>query len=962
MSEVQSNKSLINIKDNNNPSLNKNISIVPNQQSIKMEVLQFKDEVLRELKYLKKSISEKYDSNVLLVSEKLNSYDNKIIYLNDRITELSENINTDNNMKKDISSLIEYKNKTRDNLLTIEIKMNNLEKEIKNNVFRIDNILSDSVVYPGIIGKTCKFKNFHHMLDHLLSQTSQTITYREKNTLDLNTYKKKLESLVQNLQSQKDNIIDQNNSMINKKMNEFEKKFKSMISLYDERLAGTRAENAEYIKNFQETVSKCKNELTEFEKLKGKIFEEIKEEGKLLRAENEKTQNIFLGYKKEFNLLKDRFTQLSEFIKDVRFRINMGQEVKRREYYQMSNRIDFSKKQKLDKDGQIIDNDINNELIEEMNNIKRKSLFFDNEITNIITKDKHYSLDNSKLIKMSIISPNNINNNIIINKSGGVENNKNKINKTNGKGQQTNNLSSIESDSNDKNLIDFNQENKIDNKNKINEINNYKKIEAKKINTINKGEEKEKITNNNNNEKKRKSISVRSIMEDSRAIKNNNIKNDINKKNLEKEDKNNINKDKKNIEMNNNNTKIKIINQNINEENINNLNSMTNKTDIENNFDDFKETSNNINNNNNNDINNNNQGVLNEYTNNLINKKDIQNSKNNAKLPQKIFNGLMNNKEENIKNEIEISTPEYKIINLSNNNSANNLLNNLNVIESKKNSKIYSQKIIKNNTSTRTKSALHSRFPNINNNNNNNSNIVDKKQQTLRVSSSSNDFINYTKKANDIMINSSDKNIIIFSKGNNHIPSYEEDKTIKVYNNNRKNNNINNNKKSKNINSEIFYVTNNAKFRANKIRTHLSPNVQILQYGVQQSNNNRLDKQRYQIGNFNKKYYNMGSNKKSMLNNTEYNFYKNKTISDKNEAKELQGMINNLQNYIKGYDSNFIKKDELKEERKKIMKNSSYFLIKEIVNNTHESEYKKNNDNKNSKKKNIVEIGFNNYK
>ena len=497
MSEVQSNKSLINIKDNNNnnnPSLNKNISIVPNQQSIKMEVLQFKDEVLRELKYLKKSISEKYDSNVLLVSEKLNSYDNKIIYLNDRITELSENINTDNNMKKDISSLMEYKNKTRDNLLTIEIKMNNLEKEIKNNVFRIDNILSDSVIYPGIIGKTCKFKNFHHMLDHLLSQTSQTITYREKNTLDLNTYKKKLESLVQNLQSQKDNIIDQNNSTINKKMNEFEKKFQSMISLYDERLAGTRAENAEYIKNFQETVGKCKNELTEFENLKGRIFEEIKEEGKLLRAENEKTQNIFLGYKKEFNLLKDRFTQLSEFIKDVRFRINMGQEVKRREYYQMSNKIDFSKKQKLDKDDQIIDNDINNELIEEMNNIKRKSLFFDNDITNIITKDKHYSLDNSKLIKMSLISPSNINNNIIINKSGGVENTKIKINKTSGKGQQTNNLSSIESDSNDKNLIDINQENKIDNKNKINEIMNYKKIETKKINTINKEEEKEKIT------------------------------------------------------------------------------------------------------------------------------------------------------------------------------------------------------------------------------------------------------------------------------------------------------------------------------------------------------------------------------------------------------------------------------------------------------------------------------------
>jgi hypothetical protein len=235
----------------------------------------------------------------------------------------------------------------------MEIKVNNIDREMRNNVFRIDNILSDSVLYPGIIGKSCKFKTFHQTLDHILSQISQTITYREKNTLDLNTYKKKLESLVQNLQSSKDGIVAQNNSLINKKMDEIEEKFKSLISLYDERLSGTRAENAEYIKNMEETMNKFKTGLMEVENLKGKIFEEIKAEGNLLRVENEKTQNIFLGYKKEFNLLKDRFTQLSEFIKDVRFRINLGQEVKKRDFYQMSNKIDFSKKQKIENSNNI---------------------------------------------------------------------------------------------------------------------------------------------------------------------------------------------------------------------------------------------------------------------------------------------------------------------------------------------------------------------------------------------------------------------------------------------------------------------------------------------------------------------------------------------------------------------------------------------------------------------------------
>ena len=467
MSEKQSSKSITNItnKDNNNnnsPIIQNNL--VPNQQSIKMEVLQFKDEVLRELKLLKKSISEKYESNATLVSEKLSIYDNKISLLNERIIELSGKINTDNNLKNDMSTLIEFKNRTRDNLLTMEIKINNIDKEMKNNVFRIDNILSDSVIYPGIIGKSCKFKTFHNMLDHLLSQTSQTITYREKNTLDLNTYKKKLESIVQNLQSQKDSIIDQNNNLINKKMDEIEEKFKSLIALYDERLSGTRAENATYMRDMQETVNKFKDELIEFEKLKGRIFEEIRAEGRMLRLENEKTQTIFLGYKKEFNLLKDRFTQLSEFIKDVRFRINMGQEVKRREYYQMSSKLDFSKKQKIEssKEVHIMENDIKDEIVESNHN-KRNSIqlreindkkpgFFSpdnkNKMTRNLKKDRHYTVNHSKS-KRFLQNKSNIS----LNKGNIKDITKYKINKITDRNEQTNNLSSIDSESQEKKFI-----------------------------------------------------------------------------------------------------------------------------------------------------------------------------------------------------------------------------------------------------------------------------------------------------------------------------------------------------------------------------------------------------------------------------------------------------------------------------------------------------------------------------
>ena len=45
----------------------------------------------------------------------------------------------------------------------------------------------------------------------------------------------------------------------------------------------------------------------------------------------------------EFNLMKDKFTKLSEFIRDVRFRVNVGQKIKRKDFYVMSRQLDFSK-------------------------------------------------------------------------------------------------------------------------------------------------------------------------------------------------------------------------------------------------------------------------------------------------------------------------------------------------------------------------------------------------------------------------------------------------------------------------------------------------------------------------------------------------------------------------------------------------------------------------------------------
>ena len=904
--KLTSTQNNINNQENkNNNTSNTLNSISPNQQSLKMEILLFKDEVLKDLKMLKKQISEKFENNMSTFSEKILTYDNKISFLNDKIVEISSKINRNDDRKEDINSLLDFKNKIRDNLLTLDIKINNVDKSMKDNIFRIDNVLSDSVLYPGIIGKTCKFKTFHQLIDYCLSQISQIINYREKNSLDLNSYKKKLESMIQSLQNQKDSIINQNDKSINKKAEELEEKFKSLIALYDERLAGTRAQNAEYIKKMEDNMNKIVNQLSEFENLKGQVFEKIKEEANLVREENEKTQSIFLGYRKEFNLLKEKFTQLSEFIKDVRFRINIGEEVKRREFFHMSNKIDFSKKQNI-------------------NNIKMNN-----------TPDKNDQYQKIK-IKRSSAQFREVND-----KGMGVysddSKNKDKMNYIyfNGIKKARHNTVDFQENSNFK----LTEENEIDYKNKNSDLFNMANNNDKNNNSI--------FVGNNSLEDSKNSKKIDELSES----KENNIesKKELNTNNkIEKENKNDLIEENKYNNINNTPPKNIKLNQKSNN-NINNDDKSANKNIKNEDFPYLKNEKfkNNIN------------EDLNGLTNKIKTDSQLSNSK---KENIKIFNGLKKepslfDKENSVitiksfYNQLQIkpknnnniyNSPKkeqkkenYKINNNINDNYDNNKT--INEIESKNNSITYSPQKSPQKIFPRTQSALNGRIKNMNNNLNLKNKIFKNEQELRPTSSAINTNSDRNIKNKKIIIESYDKNQNLESKSYNQ-KSIEEQKLNNNFN--KKNINI--------INNDPFIVSNYNKFKSHKLRNNLSPNVQVLQHGVQQLYNSNYNNRN--------NYINFGYMKKSLYN-SENNFSKYKNRKNKNsEANEIQSMINNLQSYIRGYDANYMTRIDFKDEKKKISKNSSYYKFKEIVNGN--NDMRKFNIKSTKNKRNIIEIGF----
>ena len=180
----------------------------------KMEILQFKNEVLSDIKKSQKIGENKLDKFIEFVETKFSKYDKKIDTLFGKIQEINNNKSENNIINEHMKNLMAFESQTKEDLITIDIKLENLEKDIYNNVYRIDKILTESVIYPGIIGNMCKFKTFHEFMDYILTQASKNITFRDKSELDLKTYKNKMDKYLKNLSGQFDNILNEANTIM----------------------------------------------------------------------------------------------------------------------------------------------------------------------------------------------------------------------------------------------------------------------------------------------------------------------------------------------------------------------------------------------------------------------------------------------------------------------------------------------------------------------------------------------------------------------------------------------------------------------------------------------------------------------------------------------------------------------------------------------------------------------------
>ena len=121
---------------------------------------------------------------------------------------------------------------------------------------------------------------------------------------------------------------------------------KGVFNIYDDLLQDTRLENANYAVGLERATKALKKEMENLEIIKMELYEKVDKGITDVKNDNTRVVKLFTSYKKNFHVMQHKFTQLSDFIKDIRFRINLKEDLKRREYSQMSDLINFDKKKK----------------------------------------------------------------------------------------------------------------------------------------------------------------------------------------------------------------------------------------------------------------------------------------------------------------------------------------------------------------------------------------------------------------------------------------------------------------------------------------------------------------------------------------------------------------------------------------------------------------------------------------
>ena len=290
VTDIYNNDKLIKIFENQRINLNKDIIFL-------------KEEILQDFKRIETNLNTKYEKQSSNTINKIFKFESVIETMKTKIEDLSEMIFIDKNIQQKVFQLTEFKRRTEDKIIKHEATIKYNTSELKEAINKYDRILTESVIYPGIIGTNSRFKDFHDMIDYILSRISEFNIFKDKNTIDFDEYTLKMDNLYKSIKSDKDSIISTCNIYCAKQIGEYDTWLKKKINSIETNMIEIQKEISEIKINFEEKIKSLNDTMKKINKITDDGYLKIGKEIKENKNENNKKLEI---YNNDLNSIKKK--------------------------------------------------------------------------------------------------------------------------------------------------------------------------------------------------------------------------------------------------------------------------------------------------------------------------------------------------------------------------------------------------------------------------------------------------------------------------------------------------------------------------------------------------------------------------------------------------------------------------------------------------------------------------------
>ena len=318
------------------------------------ELNKFKDEILsylrnRDYYYIEKiknikSQADINDQNLDNLSEVMQNNFNSILSAQAEI-----------NSKLDkLKSYDAFVNKANDKLISHEIRLNCLREDLTKTTQKYDKIYLENLEVPGYIGRCSKYPNCKIFFTEIIKEMDKLNTFREKNIIDLCTYKERLENIIKMFQ----NLVDNNNDSQIKYITKLnDRTNKNLLETLEEKIGNVRVDNSRFAIDLINKTSELNDLYNKMCSMRDYIIKEFNNKSNEYNKKVEETKQSFYNFKIEYEIIRKKFLELADFIKSGRFSRNFGSIFGKKEINAINKKLVKDKKESIDsKDVKLMDN------------------------------------------------------------------------------------------------------------------------------------------------------------------------------------------------------------------------------------------------------------------------------------------------------------------------------------------------------------------------------------------------------------------------------------------------------------------------------------------------------------------------------------------------------------------------------------------------------------------------------